>query len=215
MNRLLVVGGTSFDVLHLEDRTVESVGGAGMYTAMAAHRCGAQVAMFYLRPDPCPRRLQPVAARLTEWLGPVISPAQMLQFEISYRGGKTEYIRASLEALALLSPTMLPADLSMYDLVHVGPKGDATKQLSFIQACRQRGARRISAGTGPFIVDKHPQTVVKMAEWMRGKPDLLDITSGGGPLKGYIGFSPDEWDDDVDDGDPEGDESEEDDPEEE
>jgi sugar/nucleoside kinase (ribokinase family) len=164
MNRLLVVGGTSFDVLHLEDRTVESVGGAGMYTAMAAHRCGAQVAMFYLRPDPCPERLQPVAARLTEWLGPVISPAQMLQFEISYRGGKTEYIRASLDALALLSPTMLPANLSMYDLVHVGPKGDATKQLSFIQACRQRGARRISAGTGPFIVDKHPQAVRAVME---------------------------------------------------
>ena len=164
MNRLLVVGGASFDVLHLEDRTVESVGGAGMYTAMAAHRCGAQVAMFYLRPDPCPEPLKPVAARLTEWLGPVISPAQMLQFEISYRGGKTEYLKASLDALGMLSPTMLPADLSKYDLVHVGPKGDATKQLSFIQACRQRGAKQISAGTGLFIVDEQPQAVRAVME---------------------------------------------------
>ena len=63
MNQLLVVGGASFDILHLVDRTVESVGGAGMYTAMAAHRCGAQVAMFYLRPDPYPEPLKPVAAR--------------------------------------------------------------------------------------------------------------------------------------------------------
>ena len=77
MNRLLVVGGASFDVLHLEDQTVESVGGAGMYTAMAAHRCGAQVAMFYLRPDPYPEPLKPVAARLTEWLGPIISPGYL------------------------------------------------------------------------------------------------------------------------------------------
>ena len=63
MNRLLVIGSASSEVLHLEDRTVASAGGAGMYTAMAAHRCGAQVAMFYLRPDPYPEPLKPVAAR--------------------------------------------------------------------------------------------------------------------------------------------------------
>jgi sugar/nucleoside kinase (ribokinase family) len=159
MNRLLVVGGASFDVLHLEDRTVESVGGAGMYTAMAARRCGAQLALFGPRPDPCPERLKPVAGHLTEWLGPDISPAQMLQFEISYRGGKTEYLKASLDAERMLSPTLLPADLSKYDLVHVTPLGDALKQLSFIQACRQRGAKQISAGTGLFIADEQPQVV--------------------------------------------------------
>jgi hypothetical protein len=69
----LVIGGASFDVLHLEDRTVASAGGAGMYTAMAARRCGAQTAMFGPRPDPCSERLKPVAEHLTEWLGPVIS----------------------------------------------------------------------------------------------------------------------------------------------
>ena len=56
MNRLLVIGGATFDRLHFPDRTVESVGGAGMYTAMAAYRCGAQVTMFGLCPDPRPRR---------------------------------------------------------------------------------------------------------------------------------------------------------------
>ena len=76
MNRLLVVGGASFDVLRLEDRTVESVGGVGMYTAMAARRCGALAAMLSPRLDPCPESLQPVAKRLTEWLGPVVSPTR-------------------------------------------------------------------------------------------------------------------------------------------
>ena len=118
MNRLLVIGGASFDVLHLKDRTVECAGGAGMYTAMAAHRCGAQAALFGPRPDPCPERLKPVARHLTEWLGPVISPAQLWQFEISYRQGKTEYLKASLGTETMLSPTMLPADLSKYDHVH-------------------------------------------------------------------------------------------------
>jgi len=51
MNRLLVIGSASSEVLHLEDRTVASVGGAGMYTAMAARRCGAQTAMFGPRPN--------------------------------------------------------------------------------------------------------------------------------------------------------------------
>ncbi len=146
MNRLLVIGGASFDVLHLEDRTVDSVGGAGMYTAMAARRCGAQVALFAFRPDPPPESFAPVARRLTEWLGPAVSPEELPQYEISYRGGKTEYLKASMGAEGMLSPTMLPADLSKYDLVHVTPLGDAVRQLSFVQACRGRGAEQISAG---------------------------------------------------------------------
>ena len=164
MSQLLVIGGASSDVLHLQDRTVACAGGAGMYTAMAARRCGAQVALFGPRPDPCPERLKPVAEHLTAWLGPVISPAQLLQFEISYRGGRTEYLKASLDAELALSPTMLPADLSTYDLVHVTPLGDAFKQLSFVQACRQRGAKQISAGTGLFIADEQPQAVRAVME---------------------------------------------------
>ena len=103
MNRFLVIGGASFDVLHLADQTVESVGGAGMYTAMAARRCGAQVSMLSPRPDPPPERLKPIAGHLVEWLGPDISPEQMLQFEISYRGGKTEYPKMSLDAVAIVN----------------------------------------------------------------------------------------------------------------
>jgi sugar/nucleoside kinase (ribokinase family) len=164
MNRLLVIGGASSDVLHLKDRTVACAGGAGMYTAMAARRCGAQVALFGPRPDPCPESLEPVAGHLTEWLGPVISPAQLPQFGISYRGGKTEYLKASFSAEEMLSPTMLPADLSKYDLVHVTPLGDALRQLSFIRACRQRGAKQISAGTGLVNVDRQPQAVRAVME---------------------------------------------------
>jgi len=164
MNRILVVCGATFKVQHLEDRTVARAGSAGVYTAMAAHRCGAQAAIFGLRPDPCPERLQPVAARLTEWLGPVVPPAQLPHFEISYRGGKTEYLKVSLGAEAMLSPTMLPADLSKYDIVHVGPKADAILQLSFLQACRQRGAKKISAGTYPGDVAKQPQAVRDVME---------------------------------------------------
>ena len=123
MNRLLVIGSASSDILHLEDRTVASTGGAGMYTAMAARHCGAQATLFGPRSDPCSEPLKPVVGHLTEWLGPVVSPEELPQFEISYRGGETEYLKASLDAEKTRSPTLLPADISKYDLVHVTPVG--------------------------------------------------------------------------------------------
>ena len=83
MTRLLVIGGASLDVLHLKKRTVHSAGGAGMYSAMAARRCGVRASLFGPRPEPCPDPLKPVAGRLTEWLGPVI-PVQKDSFVACY-----------------------------------------------------------------------------------------------------------------------------------
>ncbi len=164
MNRLLVIGGVSIDVLHLKERTVTSAGGAGMYTAMAARRCGAQASLFGPRPDHCPERLQPVAERFAEWLGPVVPPAQLPAFEISYRQGRTEYLKTFFGAEMLLVPEMLPTDLSEYDHVHVIPLGDVDRQLSFIRGCRQRGARQISAGTYVGHVTNQPQAVRAVIE---------------------------------------------------
>ena len=164
MVQLLVIGGPSFDRLGLPDRTVESAGGAGMYTAMAAHRCGVRVTLFGLRPEPCPGWLEPVDDRLAGWLGPAIDPEQLPQFEISYREGKTEYLRVSRGAEPLLSPSLLPADLSAYDHVHVTPQAGVPLQLSLVQACRERGARRISAGTDPGQAAGQPQSVRAVLE---------------------------------------------------
>jgi hypothetical protein len=122
------------------------------------------VSMFGPRPEPCPERLQPVARHLTEWLGPGFSPEELPQFEISYEKGKTEYLKRSLGAETMISPAELPADLSKYDLVHVTPLGDSVRQLSFIRACRQRGARKISAGTGLFNAQEQPQSVRAVLE---------------------------------------------------
>ena len=160
MTNLLIIGGTSTDILHLDSQTIPSAGGAGMYTAMAAHRCGSNVSLFAPHPDPIPDVLQPIAERLTEWLGPIVEPDEGLpHFEISQRGGKTEYLNATFGAESTLTPEMLPADLSKYDCIHVVPLGDAQKQLDFIQACRARGAKKISAGTYIVGVDKSPHLV--------------------------------------------------------
>lgn len=159
MSSLLVLGGASNDTLHLEERTVTSAGGAGMYTAMAAVRAGAVVSMFTVRPDPCPESLQPVKASLAEWMGPIISPEALPRFEISYRGGETRYLELYFGAEASLTPAMLPADLSRYGAVHAIPIGGTLKQLGFVRACRERGARLISAGTWPGDAVDHPDRV--------------------------------------------------------
>jgi hypothetical protein len=130
-----------------------------MYTSMAARRCGVQVVMLGLRPDPCPEQLKPVARRLTEWLGPAVPPAQLPRFEISYRQGKTEYLSEARGAEPILVPSMLPANLSEYELVHVTPQSNLDLQLSFVQACRKNGAVKISAGIDLGQTMRQPQSV--------------------------------------------------------
>lgn len=74
MNDLLVIGGPSLDLLHLANGSFETAGGAGLYTALAAHRCGASVTLLAPRPEPCPPPLKPLADRLTAWHGPLLLP---------------------------------------------------------------------------------------------------------------------------------------------
>ncbi len=157
---LLIIGGTSTDILHLDSQTLPSAGGAGMYTAMAAHRCGSNVSLFAPNPNPVPDVLQPIADRLAEWLGPIVEPEEGLpHFEISQRGGKTEYLKATFGAESTLTPDMLPTNLSKYDCIHIVPLGNAQKQLSFVEACRNSGAKKISAGTYLISVNESPEQV--------------------------------------------------------
>jgi sugar/nucleoside kinase (ribokinase family) len=147
MTHLLVIGGASSDILHFAGQTAKSIGGAGMYTAMAAHRCGVQVSMCAPCPSPMPDELRPVADRVTTWQGPIINPEELLHFEIAYKDGETTYLNITLGAEASISTDTLPSDLSTYDGVHITPLLDAERQLAFLHACRQRGANRISVGT--------------------------------------------------------------------
>ncbi len=159
MKHLLVIGGASFDILHLEKETVSCAGGAGMYTAMAAQRCGLRVSMFSNRPHPVPLQLQPIADRLYDWLGPIVPPEQLPHIEIAYGPHKTDYLKLDLGAQVDLTPALLPDDLSIYDCLHVIPLDKSLQQLTFVRACRQRGARLISAGTCFPILDINPQAV--------------------------------------------------------
>ena len=82
MKNVLIVGGASMDRLHLASGSVESVGGAGLYTALAAYQAGAVVSLLAPRPEPCPASLEPLATRLSAWHGPAVAPADLPRFEI-------------------------------------------------------------------------------------------------------------------------------------
>ena len=151
--RILVIGGASLDTLNGADDLV--AGGAGLYTAMASYCCGASVTLFAPRPDPMPRALQHVANNL-EWLGPSVTERDLPHFEISYSSGKATYIDSRFGAEESLSPSELPADLSGFECIHLVPLGDLRQQREFMLACRERGARRISAGTALHLINEQP-----------------------------------------------------------
>lgn len=158
-NHLLVIGGASADILHTTSATIHTSGGAGMYTAMAARRCGSPVSLFAPRPSPLPMALQPVSDCLDNWLGPTISPDDLAHFEITYLDGHTTYLVASVGAEANLHFDDLPDDLSRFGCIHIIPLGAPQRQLDFVQACRRRGAKRISVGNHFEPIRSSPEIV--------------------------------------------------------
>lgn len=163
MNKLLIVGGATFDTLHFFGQTYHSPGGAGIYTALAAHRCGADAGVFAPRPDPMPPYFQLVANRLT-WLGPQVPPEEIPRMEIQHDESGTTYLNMYFGAEATLDPSQLPADLSDYQAVHVIGLGSLERQTAFLQACRERGVRFLSAGANLSGIQSNPQAVWAMLD---------------------------------------------------
>lgn len=157
MKKVLLIGGPTFDTLHFFGQTQQAPGGAGVYTALAAGRCGVEAGIFAPRPHPMPAGLQPIAERLT-WLGPQVTPAEIPRMEIEHNEKGTRYLSVFSGAELTLKPDQLPDDLSVYSAVHVISLGDINHQLSFLQACRERGAPFLSAGANLGGMRSDPQT---------------------------------------------------------
>jgi sugar/nucleoside kinase (ribokinase family) len=159
MRNLLIVGGASLDTLHFAGRSAQTAGGAGMYTAAAAHQMGAAVTMFAPRPDPVPESLQPLQERI-DWIGPTVHPDDLPRFEIVHeKDGTTVMEKAFFGKEILMDTSSLPQDLSSFDIVHLTPTGSAQHQLEFLKACRSRGARCLSAGTYPCMAEDETEVM--------------------------------------------------------
>ncbi len=168
MTSLLVIGSPSLDIIHIHDKTFETVGGAGMYLAMAARRSGVKVSMFGPRPGRIPDQLKEFAGYLEEWIGPEIPVEEIPRFEISHNGDKAEYILASVASESGLDLSTLPRDLSAYDAVHITAMGDSRAQMEYYREIRSRGARVISMGTWLRSIKANPTTACQLV-------DLADI----------------------------------------
>lgn len=160
---LLVVGGASLDVIHVAGEKRRSAGGAGLYTALAAHRAGARVTMFAPLPRPMPEQLAPAAARLS-WLGPGVAPEALPRFEIvSHGGGRTETVGFFFGAETELVPEQVPP-LPLALWAHCVPLSSPERQLPFVRHLRARG-HKVACGTyGRLALDQPDQTRRVLAE---------------------------------------------------
>jgi sugar/nucleoside kinase (ribokinase family) len=156
---ILVIGTASLDTLHIGGQTHQTIGGAGLYTALAAHYTGAHATLLGPRPLNMPAPLQSVSDRIT-WIGPKVAVENLPHLEIAHHGeGRATLVGASWGGEAQLTVDALPHDLSHYAYVHIAALSSAQKMLSFLHACRDQGAQRISAGTYFRIVQNEPATV--------------------------------------------------------
>ena len=164
MRHLLVIGGPSIDTLHFNGRTEKSVGGAGLYTALAAHRSGCKVSMYSPRPYPMPDSLKPLESRLDAWRGPQVPIEEMPHFTIIHEGDKASYLEFFVGEEERLDPSGLPQDLSVYDGVHIIALGNVKQQRRFADVCRMRGAKMISSGSFLNLIEDNPDMVRDLVE---------------------------------------------------
>jgi sugar/nucleoside kinase (ribokinase family) len=155
MSRLTIVGCVSLDTIHVEKNgirtTYETLGGAGLYTALAGRVGGARVTLFAPKPSPMPRQLEIIASVL-DWYGPSCEPKALPQLEIAHHGGgKATLLNASWGAESLLLPEHLP-EIKTGDIVHIAALSSARSQHDFLTHCRQQTDVSVSVGTYAKLV---------------------------------------------------------------
>ncbi|MDE2877768.1 carbohydrate kinase family protein [Candidatus Palauibacter soopunensis] len=160
--RLLVVGSPSLDLLHFGGRSVRSAGGAGLYTALAAQRVGADVTVVAPRPDPMPAELAP-ADRLLDWRGPPVPPSALPHFEIEYfADGRTVYRQAVRGSEGDIRYSDIP-DAGPGAFAYVVPLLDPELQLGFARRLAAAGVR-VGCGTYAPGIRQHQEVVARVVE---------------------------------------------------
>ena len=148
VENILVIGGASQDVLHLDGKSHQTVGGAGLYTALGARAAGVQAHMLAPFPNPMPKSLRPVT-ELINWFGPRVHPDELPHFEIVYdTDGRADYTSVEPRCESLMTESILPDDLSAYTYVHIVQLGNIDLQLSLLDRCRNSRARFVSVSGG-------------------------------------------------------------------
>ncbi|MBS1989642.1 MAG: carbohydrate kinase family protein [Cyanobacteria bacterium SZAS LIN-3] len=174
MGSILVIGCVSLDTIHLEQsgqrETFKTIGGAGLFTALAAAKSGAQVTLYAPKPQPMPALLSPIETMLS-WQGPTVAPENMPTLEIIHHGGgRATLLGASWGPEQML--TLKNLDQLLHDeinkektfaAVHVAALSSAGRQLEFIKHWRNcdTGAL-LSAGTYARAINNDKQAVLDL-----------------------------------------------------
>ena len=145
---MLVVGGASLDRIHVNGEPVATPGGAGLYTALAAARAGADVTMLAPLPDPMPPELAP-ALDLITWVGPTVPLDGLPRFEIAYDAdGAVTLFREHLGSEPDMTPALLDMVPNLPATAYCVPFMNAALQRQFIDALRARGCLTVAATYG-------------------------------------------------------------------
>ncbi len=193
MPHILVVGTLSLDVLHLPPasdaapastapmaRTVHTVGGAGLYTALAARAAGAEATLLAPRAPAPPGReaLWRAVHERVRWIGPDVTTDALPRLEIAHHGhDRATLLDAQWGGEAELVPSHLPPDLQQFDAIHIAALSSAQKQRAFVDACRaqrsplpsggprqQQDGPQLSAGTYARLVQGERESVRALFE---------------------------------------------------
>jgi len=154
--RIFVVGCASLDTIHVEESgarsTFHTLGGAGLYTALAARAAGAMVTLYAPRTAVLPEGFQRIPD-VIDWVGPLVDPEEMPALEIVHHGGgRATLLNANWGAEQQLVPEGLPAQLDDYAVAHIAALSSAARQAAFVNACRSNGIPGVSAGTYARLV---------------------------------------------------------------
>lgn len=152
--RLLVVGGASLDRIHVGGVPVATPGGAGLYTALAAARAGAEVTMLAPVPHPMPPELAPMLERV-RWVGPTVPLDGLPRFEIAYDAhGSITFFSEHLGAEPDMTPALLDAIDDLPGCAYCVPFLDARLQQGFIRALADRGCLTVAGTYGKAARDE-------------------------------------------------------------
>ncbi|MCB0955505.1 MAG: carbohydrate kinase family protein [Ilumatobacter sp.] len=161
--RLLVVGGASLDRIHVHGEPVSTPGGAGLYTALAAARAGAEVTMLAPFPDPMPVELAPALDRI-RWVGPRVPIDGLPRFEIAYDdSGAVTFFREHLGAEPDMTPALLDSLDDLPEAAFCVPFLDARLQHEFVRALAERGCLTIAGTYGKAVREDTPTVLATAA----------------------------------------------------
>lgn len=166
--KIAVIGTVSLDTIHSEvdgeRSTFHTIGGSGLYTALACNASGGRVTLLAPVPESCTGQFLKVSQMIT-WKGPQIREADMPRLEIIHHGGgRATLLNADWGAESMLTPKDLTGSLEEFDVVHIAALSSAAKQREFYLRARELGAKTISCGTYFRLVKTAPDVVRELVK---------------------------------------------------